>query len=584
MQLFKLSIIGGCLLLLSSTTSYAQSIDDATLQSIQNSQEQTLIRQQKQLDEIKRLQKKREFSQKKELKVPSRPAPKPIPKKLSTFLIQTITLDGSHRMGRLDRGILLAPYINKDLDLNEINKLIHSVTNWYINRGFVTTRVYLPKQNLQDGHLSIQIVEGKIETIRFVTDPDQNTLRTITAFPFMEGQVLNLKDLETSLSRINQRPSTKATLDFVPVKGKLGYTHVQIKTEELPQERLSIRYDNSALKPLKLYPNSLTLSKDNLLNMNDGWTVVFSQTNDDTAQNNNSQSVSLSLPFGRWSASLSTSRFEYMTLIDGTFGVIKSSGLSDTHQAQLTYLATDRDGHNLSFNSGLTIKDTENYIEDALQDVSSRKLVLGTIGGSYTLTTPHWGIWSFATTYTRSLDLDDAAKDATDITLSESHAQFEKTTIDLGLTIPKHIIPFQIFNWSSQLHAQSTPVTLFTGEQMSIGDLYSVRGFRSQSIQGDIGIRLRNEASVPMTQTPGDGSKWFDGASLYTAADIGYVRARTEAPEDSSEGILAGGAIGIRKNVLKGISYDVTLTFPFAKPSSIDYTGSQVYWQITKSL
>ncbi len=81
------------------------------------------------------------------------------------FPIHDIAFIEGTLLGHRDQARLRARYINRCLNVNDINQLIHDVSNWYIARGFITSRAYLREQDLSSGRLQIILLEGRIEAI-----------------------------------------------------------------------------------------------------------------------------------------------------------------------------------------------------------------------------------------------------------------------------------------------------------------------------------------------------------------------------------------------------------------------------------
>jgi hemolysin activation/secretion protein len=45
----------------------------------------------------------------------------------------------------------------------QLNELLKQLTQYYLDRGYITTRAYLPEQNLSSGELTLQIIEGRLD-------------------------------------------------------------------------------------------------------------------------------------------------------------------------------------------------------------------------------------------------------------------------------------------------------------------------------------------------------------------------------------------------------------------------------------
>ncbi|MCI0998360.1 POTRA domain-containing protein, partial [Pseudomonas corrugata] len=75
------------------------------------------------------------------------------------FPIQTIELKGADSLSASERERLLKPYIGQCLGVPQLNELLKVITDHYIERGLVTSRAYLPQQDLSSGHLQVLVVE-----------------------------------------------------------------------------------------------------------------------------------------------------------------------------------------------------------------------------------------------------------------------------------------------------------------------------------------------------------------------------------------------------------------------------------------
>jgi len=49
------------------------------------------------------------------------------------------------------------------LGASGIDNLLKTITGHYLNRGYVTSRAYLPEQDLTSGILQIIVIEGRLQ-------------------------------------------------------------------------------------------------------------------------------------------------------------------------------------------------------------------------------------------------------------------------------------------------------------------------------------------------------------------------------------------------------------------------------------
>lgn len=109
------------------------------------------------------------------------------------FTVSHIRFEVSSQFNLREQAHLSRSYLNTCMGLPHINALIRDVSQLYLSHGFVTSRTFLPEQDLAGGTLTIAVLEGRIEAIVVNGQPD---LITRTLFPGLIGRELNLRDLE----------------------------------------------------------------------------------------------------------------------------------------------------------------------------------------------------------------------------------------------------------------------------------------------------------------------------------------------------------------------------------------------------
>lgn len=60
---------------------------------------------------------------------------------------------------------IAAPYLQRALDVGELEELRYQLTQLYIKNGYVNSGALIPTQNFTDGELNIQLVEGKLSAV-----------------------------------------------------------------------------------------------------------------------------------------------------------------------------------------------------------------------------------------------------------------------------------------------------------------------------------------------------------------------------------------------------------------------------------
>lgn len=125
-------------------------------------------------------------------------------------------------------------------------------------RGFVTSRVMVEPQDLNEGRLALTLIPGRIRQVRFADAAAAHTT-TRNALPAEPGDVLNLRDIEQALENFKRVPSVKADIQIVP-GDEPGLSDLLIDWTQGHPVRLSLSVDDSGSRSTGRYQGSATLS------------------------------------------------------------------------------------------------------------------------------------------------------------------------------------------------------------------------------------------------------------------------------------------------------------------------------------
>ena len=159
------------------------------------------------------------------------------------FPIKDIELKGADSLPAGDRALLLKPYIGQCLGVSQLNELLKVITDYYIAKGRVTSRAYLPQQDLSSGHLQVLVVEGKLEAVRSAEGSNVTERELAMAFPGKVGEALNLREVEQLVDQLNRLPSKQAQMELTPGK-QVGGSDVVVKNTPQKPWRASLSRNN----------------------------------------------------------------------------------------------------------------------------------------------------------------------------------------------------------------------------------------------------------------------------------------------------------------------------------------------------
>ena len=173
--------------------------------------------------------------------------------------------------------------------------------------------------------------------------------------------------------------------------------------------------------------------------------------------------------------------------------------------------------------------------------------------------------------YAKGLNTLNSEVDPADIEDTDPHAQFDKLSIAANM-----IKPFTLFKapfvYRGTLYGQYSKRQLHASERINIGDLYTVRGFKEDSIQGDVGLYVRNDVSIKLNHIISwrPLKEMAERIDFNLSLDAGYV--------NKQDG-LVGMSIGLKYH--GALTWKMTYGLPLVWPESMDANDHEFYFSVT---
>ena len=481
------------------------------------------------------------------------------------FNVRTVTVEGGDVLSASDLRPATSSYENRCLTMTDLNELLRSVTAVYMEHGYVTARAYVPEQDINSGSLRLDVVEGSLEG--FTLNGDESgwdRWRLITAFPGLEGGVLNLRDIEQGLDQMNRAQSVNTTMELVPGQ-KPGGTIVAVRQERVSPWQGSLGFDNSGDKSTGTWRASAGLGLDNAVGINDVWNLSASHTLPGyEGKHSRSFSGGVSVPWGYWTFSLSGSLFYYRSTNQTPSQTFKTNGYSRTASFSADRVLARDDESKTIARAGLTRKWSASYIEDVRLITGDRDLSILNVGIDHSRRLGG-GLLSAGLGYERGLHILGAMKDNSPYS-EVPKAQFNKYTLDLNYFLPFKLAENE-FSYAMTVRGQYTPDTLYSSERIGIASSGAVRGFTDGSLMGDTGLFMRNELRWTPPFGQSEATTILGTPTPYIGFDRGWLKKDSVDPYE--HGAVSGIALGVRSSG-RNFSFDVSYGQVLAAPSFME--------------
>lgn len=455
---------------------------------------------------------------------------------------------------RIGGGALLPPelrrqltgdYAGRCLAVGDLEAVLAAITKSYIERGYITTRAYLPAQDLRSGVLEISVVEGTIERYELQNAGRPGAKAYLPgAFPARPGERLNLRDLEQGIDQLNSLASNNASLDVQP-GSQPGQSVVVVTNQAGTPVHLYASYDNLGTPSTGKNALSATVSFDGLLGLNELFAVTRRQSvPHDGEHNSETTALRAVLPWGYNTLSLDASESQYVNMLALPNGnKLASEGTTVTQSMALDRVIFRDQASRVSLGGRLTAQDTRSFLGGEFLQVSSRKISTLDLGISG-FTQVGGGIANGRIGYVRGLKAFGALDDLDGLPQDYPHAQFGKFMVDLGYSRRFELAGGTALLFSSQVSGQYTRDVLYGSQQVLIGGASTVRGFLLNTLSGDRGMFAHNDLSLPWQTTLGGAPL---AGRVYAGYDFGTVRNNAPfVPQGSISGVALGVALQLR--------------------------------------
>ena len=553
------------ILLLADASALAQVPPAGTLlpgerELIRDRQERLLEEQRRRLEELQQLP-GRDIS-----------TPESVPEDDRCFDIHTISLKGVTLVSAQQQAALVQPYEGKCLGAHQLNALLKAITQFYIDRGYVTSRAYLPQQDMADGELEVIIVEGRLEGLDQSAVADD--LELAMAFPGRTGDVVDLRELEQLVDQLSRLPSRPAQLELVPGE-QVGGSRVSLKGDPLKPWRVGLSRHNNGEKSTGEQQWSASLDWDSPLGLADQLRLYGGgDAVSDEYRHSANQGLFYSLPYGWWTVSYSYNQSYYRTQGEASGFLFEMDGESKSHQLSAERVLHRDAVSKTAFSLGIGHLRTRNYIENSLLDVSSQRLSEVQLGLNHGRRVGS-GFLNVDLGWQHGTGAFDAQHRG-DPRYGEPDARYHKYSLTLSA-----LQPFQFwgesFSFDSLLNAQKSEDVLYSPQRISIGGLASVRGFKEQSLTGDTGGYWRNQLRWrrPVGWEP--LRPFLQEYGLAYAYDVGVIHGGRYNPD--LRGRLSGHGVELSARG-EHLAASVTFAHSLERPDVLTERERPVYFRV----
>lgn len=454
----------------------------------------------------------------------------------TTLPVTQIEVVGSTVFSATDFEPLITPLTGRDVSINELQTLTEAITQLYFDQGYLTTRAVLAEQEVTDGLVQIQILEGNISEIQIEGNQQTHTEYLRQRLALGTEAPAQLSGIEDQLRLLELSPlfdSVEGTL--MPGEGE-GESILQVTVDEAKPFSANLSVDNYSPPSVGDVRAGLAVSYQNLTGWGDQINLGYSRT---TTGGSNLYDLGYRIPVNAMEGTL-----QLRALISNstqTQTALDVDGNSEFYEVNfrqplirnpreefaLSLGFAHRQGRTFLFNSPFPFG-----IGPDTNGVSRTSVIK--FGQDYVKRDPS-GTWALQSQFSLGTGLFDATQNASPTPDGQFFSWLGQAQRVQRLDENNLLVV--------QGSAQFSPDSLLASEQFVIGGGQSVRGFRQNVRSGDNGLRLSLEDRITVVR---DGETNHAVLQVVPFLDMGYIWNQANNPNgQSAEQFLAGTGLGL---------------------------------------
>lgn len=461
---------------------------------------------------------------------------------------------------------LIDPQLGGDVSFNTLVKLAEQATEKIRNLGYPTAIIYMPKQDMKDHQLTMNVVLGSYAAIS-VDDKSMVSEDVIKGYvhAIQPGDLIYAEKLNKQLLILNDLAGVRAKASLTPGEA-VGTAKLNVDVENLETQGASVYVDNYGSQNTGRYRYGIGYHYNNIAHRGDQIQGNYVTSN---LRGMDNYLFQYEIPVGREGAKVRTS-FSRMTydIWSNTAIDVNYTGNSKTLEVGTT-IPLSRAFSHASF---LDLAYRHRWIEDNIVSAGKNIQFDGKSTDVVELALKGYARDAY-NMFGYQLGTTIGALRANTNTINNTH--FEKSAATMYYIRKLSPVSSLYFNINGQW---SYGHNLDSSEDIYIGGPNGVRAFTTGEASGDVGVQGTFEYRY---DTP------INGLQLSLFYDVGYVRYNANPLSDDNSRTLAGAGIGLTYSKSRDWYMKLDIATPLSNKYSQSYgkdNNYMVWFRLVKQL
>ena len=450
--------------------------------------------------------------------LPSKPAPldrqeiaPPIPESVidipGTIVVEKFQFVGNTAFNQAELNQAIAPFTGQPISFAQLIQAANQITQFYLQRGYITSGAYLPVQNLQSGIVNIQVVEGSLADIEVnVTQGRLKPSYIRSRIERFATKPLNIDRLTEALQLLQLNPLISRLDAELSAGIKPGTNTLSVSVVGADTFDVKVQLNNNRNPSIGSFERGIAISEANLLGIGDKITASYNNTD-----GSNQYEAGYTLPINARNGTLGVNlRIANNEIVESPFDEldieVDSRDVDFTWRQPILQKATSEINQELALDLTASRRESDSSILNTDFAISPGADDNGEIRTSALRFGQEWlqrnrtEVFSARSQFNLGVDAFNAttSDDEPNSQFFAWRGQLLYLTILGSPQANSTVNPSILLRSDLQLSADA----LISVEQFSLGGNATVRGYRQDTLLTDNGFFLSAETRLPIATVP----------------------------------------------------------------------------------
>jgi hemolysin activation/secretion protein len=386
---------------------------------------------------------------------------------------------------------LTKDFVGKELSYNELRDVLRFISNFYRELG-LWARAILPEQDINNGVITIQIVEGRLGKVIIKSDEQDLNLKQDVARKYIENkisrqQILNINQLEKNIQNLNNVPGIQA-IASLEAGQEVGETDVVIQLQNRKTLSGTFQGDSYGSRSSGRSRGTALINFDSLLKQGEQFTIQRVQT---IGSEYNALAGSFRIGYGGTRGTVKAAKLRYD--LGDPFSSSNPTGNSEELSVSIDHPLNSIGRTNLSSNFTFSESDYEN--KNNTPSNVQKKITRGIAKLNFNRSDQFYkGGVNYGSVSVTVGDLDDTSTGSTTTNALGSFSKLNANVSRFQRLSDQNVLQVN-------LSAQYAFKNLDSAEKFSLGGPYGIRAYPNSEGQGDHGLMANIELKHGFSQT-----------------------------------------------------------------------------------